>query len=62
MQKLDLNLCLNDDVLITIPYKLDEDLLLKVNLGQKVGYEILNQNSTFYTDICIPFLPKIPLI
>ena len=55
LNKLDLNYCINDNIIITIPYNLENELLNKVKLGQNEGYDILNGNDSFYNDICTPF-------
>ena len=55
LNKLNLDYFSGDNIKISIPYNLGEDLLKKVKLGQNQGYDILNGNSSFYSDICTPF-------
>ena len=58
LNKLNLEKCINDKIIVSIPYNLNDDLLKKVELGQKSGYDILNPKSSFYNDICTPFISE----
>ena len=57
-QKMNLDICKNELIKINIPYDLKNinfNLEEKYILGEKYNYDILNQNSKFYNDICTPF-------
>ena len=54
-QKLNLSLCENNKIDIYVPTSLDNytnDLFESIS---KYGYDIFNENSSFYKDLCTPF-------
>ena len=54
-QKLDLSLCENKNIDIYIPLFLDNNTIDLYNSMNEYGIDILNENNSFYNDICTPF-------
>ena len=54
-QKLNLSLCENNKIDIYIPTSLDNYTNELYESISKYGYDIFNENSSFYKDLCTPF-------
>ena len=54
-QKLDLSLCENNQINIYVPIYLDNYTNNLYNYMNQYGYDILNENNSFYNDICTTF-------
>ena len=54
-QKLDLSLCENNQIDIYVPIYLNNYTNNLYNYMNQYGYDILNENSSFYNDICTTF-------
>ena len=55
LKKLDLSICENEKILISIPYILDNISLNEYIKLSQSGYDLFNPNDKFYKDICSPF-------
>ena len=53
--KLDLNECLDDFIFIDIPISFDSNIELLYDLLAKSGYNLFNENNSFYNDICTKY-------
>ena len=51
-QFLDLEECLDSNILINIPLELDSNIELLYNLLSDSGYNLFNSSDSFYNDIC----------
>ena len=54
-QKLNLSLCENDDIDVYVPINLNENTNDLYDKMSKYGFDIFNENNSFYHDICLPF-------
>ena len=53
--KLDLSICEDTQIDIYVPLNLDNNTIDLYNSMSKNGIDILDQNDSFYNDICLPF-------
>mgnify|MGYP006873012932 CR=1 FL=1 len=51
-QFLDLNECIDSNILINIPLELDSEIELLYNMLSNSGYNLFNSSDSFYNDIC----------
>ena len=52
---LNLSLCQNTQIDIYVPTSLDNSIYDLYSSANKYGYDIFNENSSFYNDLCTPF-------
>ena len=52
---LNLSLCDKSQIDLLVPVYIDEEVNNLYNIISKEGYDIFNENSSFYKDICTPF-------
>ena len=57
-EKLNLSLCNENQIDLYVPVSIDDNTNNLYNSVNKYGYDILNENSSFYNDICTPFSTK----
>ena len=55
LEKLDLKLCLEDTISITVPVNLNNETLNLIQSLNNSGYNIFNTSDSFYNDICTPY-------
>ena len=55
LEKLDLNLCLEDTISITVPVNLNNETLNLIDSLNSSGYNVFNTSDSFYKDICTPY-------
>jgi hypothetical protein len=55
LEPLNLSLCLEDEISISVPVKLHEETLSLYNSLNKSGYNLFDSNDLFYSDICTPY-------
>ena len=53
--KLDLSICENTTIDVYVPVVLSEELHNLYNVLKEKGYDLFDENSNFYNDICTPF-------
>ena len=54
-QKLNLSLCQKSEIDVYVPLELNDHTNDLYELGDKYGYDILNENDSFYNEICTPY-------
>ena len=54
-EKLNLSICENESIYIYLPYYASDEEKSKLENSINQGYDILNSENSFYTDICTPF-------
>jgi hypothetical protein len=55
LEKLDLKLCLEDTISITVPVHFNNETLNLIESLNNSGYNIFNSSDSFYNDICTPY-------
>ena len=55
LEKLNLSLCLEDTISITVPVNLNNETLNLINSLNSSGYNVFNKSDSFYNDICTPY-------
>jgi len=55
LEKLDLKLCLEDTISITVPVNLNNQTLNLIDSLNNSGYNVFNTSDSFYNDICTPY-------
>ena len=53
--RLNLSICNNVTIDVYVPVKLSENFINIYNQIKNLGYDLFDENSKFYKDICIPF-------
>ena len=52
LEKLNLSVCNDVQISVSVPVKLNGDIELLVNSLSESGYDLFNENDSFYNDIC----------
>ena len=55
LEKLNLSVCINDEIIIDIPAELDSNIKKLYNSLKESGYNLFNGNDSFYEDICTTY-------
>ena len=55
MNKLNLSVCSDSQISINVPVNLDESLEITVKSLSDSGYNLFNEDDSFYNDICSPY-------
>ena len=55
LEKLDLSICNDKDIIINIPIELDAETIFLYNSLNNSGYNLFNSSDPFYNDICTPY-------
>ena len=55
LEKLNLSVCINDEIIIDIPAELDSNIKKLYNSLNESGYNLFNGNDSFYEDICTTY-------
>lgn len=55
LEKLNLSICINDEISISIPAELNSNIKTLYNSLNESGYNLFNGNDSFYYDICTTY-------
>jgi len=55
LEKLNLSVCINDKIRIDIPVELNSNIKKLYNSLNELGYNLFNENYSFYQDICTTY-------